>query len=127
MNPKKFKKGKHTYTDWGKGIKEVKKVSEVKKNVKKDMPIKIDEETALGQYANLGYITHSAEEFTLDFIYVPPGASDKVKAQVVSRVIVSPGHAKRLVMALSENVAKYESKHGVIKPGKAPEPKMGLN
>ena len=37
------------------------------------------------------------------------------KAQVKSRIILTPEHAKRLVAALNDNIAKYESVHGPIK------------
>jgi hypothetical protein len=123
---KKFKKGKHTYTDWGKGVKEVKKLSEEKK-VQKQVPIKLDEDIAMGKYANLGFIGHTQEEFTLDFIYAPPGPSGNIQPKVVSRIITSPGHAKRLLIALRENIEKYESKFGQISPAKALDKKIGFN
>lgn len=125
MSVKKYRKGKHTYTDWGKGVKEVKKLNENKDQ--KQIQIKLDEETAMGKYANLGFIAHSPEEFTLDFIYMPPGPPGTTQAKVVSRIITSPGHAKRLMMALGENIAKYEAKHGKIAPSKGPDTKIGFN
>ncbi|MEG2666520.1 MAG: DUF3467 domain-containing protein, partial [Bacteroidales bacterium] len=36
------------------------------------------------------------------------------KAQVKSRIILTPQHAKRLLRALSDNVRKYEEKFGEI-------------
>lgn len=36
------------------------------------------------------------------------------KAQVASRVIIAPEHAKRLLAALSENVMRYEQEFGKI-------------
>jgi len=139
---KKYKKGKHEYTDFAKGARRVKKISKVKKitevkkmNENKDqnpnqkqIPVKIDEETAMGKYANLCMIAHTPEEFTIDFMYMSPGPpSATPAAKVVSRIITSPGHAKRLQMALSENIAKYEMKHGVIAPSQMPNKKAGFN
>jgi hypothetical protein len=36
-------------------------------------------------------------------------------------IVISPGHMKRIIRALNDNVLKYESKFGEIK--EAPEPK----
>ena len=36
------------------------------------------------------------------------------KAQVVSRVILAPEHAKRLMLALQDNVMRYEKEYGQI-------------
>ena len=49
--------------------------------------------------------------FVLDFISILPGMA---KAQVKSRVIMSPEHAKRLLAALQDNVSKYENSFGKI-------------
>jgi len=81
--------------------------------------IKADEKELLGQYANLAMIHHTAEEFTLNFIYVFP---NMVQGKLVSSIIVSPGHAKRLLRALSENINRYESQFGPVR--EAPEPQV---
>jgi len=36
------------------------------------------------------------------------------KANVKSRIILTPEHAKRLMMALQENIMKFEALHGPI-------------
>jgi len=74
--------------------------------------IELDEEVAEGTYANLAVITHSSSEFVLDFIRMMPGMP---KAKVKSRMILTPEHAKRLMLAMKDNISKYESVHGVIK------------
>jgi hypothetical protein len=74
--------------------------------------IELDEQTAQGTYSNLALITHSPAEFIIDFIRIMPGIQ---KAKVKSRIILTPEHAKRLLMALKENVSKYESVHGPIR------------
>jgi uncharacterized protein (DUF1778 family) len=81
--------------------------------------IELSEEIAQGIYSNLAIITHSASEFVVDFIRMMPGIP---KAQVKSRIILTPEHAKRLLAALQDNVAKFESVHGTIKDimGSAP-------
>ena len=81
---------------------------------KKPQPINIElpEDQAFGVYANLAVITHSPVEFVVDFAQMAPGLE---KAQIRSRVILAPHHAKRLMRALNENVQRYEAQHGPIK------------
>ncbi len=74
--------------------------------------IELKEEIAQGTYSNLAVITHSSSEFVLDFVRIVPGIS---KAQVKSRIIITPEHAKRLLYALRENIDKFEQAHGPIK------------
>lgn len=76
------------------------------------LQIELKEEIAQGTYANLAIITHSSSEFVLDFIRVLPGLP---KAGVQSRVILAPEHAKRLLHALEENIAKYERVFGPVR------------
>lgn len=76
------------------------------------LQIELKEEVAQGTYANLAIITHSSSEFILDFVRVMPGVP---KAGVQSRIIVAPEHAKRLLQALEDNIAKYERAFGPIR------------
>lgn len=74
--------------------------------------IELSEEVSQGIYSNLAIITHSSSEFVLDFVRIMPGVP---KAKVKSRIVLTPEHAKRLLMALQDNIQKYESAHGPIK------------
>ena len=74
--------------------------------------IELKEEIAQGIYSNLAIISHSSSEFILDFVRIMPGIP---KAEVKSRIILTPEHAKRLLLALGENMSKYESTHGAVK------------
>jgi hypothetical protein len=76
-------------------------------------------EVAQGTYSNLAIITHSSSEFIVDFVRVMPGLN---KAGVQSRIVLVPEHAKRLMYALQENLAKYERTFGPIR---MPEGKGG--
>ncbi|MDR3350097.1 MAG: DUF3467 domain-containing protein [Prevotellaceae bacterium] len=78
----------------------------------KEINIELREEIAEGTYANFAVISHSQSEFILDFVCILPGMP---KAQVKSRVLLTPEHAKRLLGALQDNILKYESSHGKIK------------
>jgi len=82
------------------------------------LQIELDEATAQGVYCNLAMVNHTPTEFTLDFIYVQP---QQPKAKVRSRVITSPQHMKRLLLALQDNVTRYEGMFGVIDLAKLPE------
>ncbi|MCH5330514.1 MAG: DUF3467 domain-containing protein [Alistipes sp.] len=73
--------------------------------------IELDAETAQGQYSNLAIISHSTSEFVIDFAAVLPGVQ---KAKVRSRVILTPEHAKRLLLSLQDNVSRYETNVGKI-------------
>lgn len=73
--------------------------------------IELTEEVADGTYSNLAIINHSSSEFVVDFVRVMPGLP---KAKVKSRILLTPQHAKRLLRALGENIAKYEAVHGEI-------------
>jgi hypothetical protein len=91
--------------------------------------IKADEKEMLGQYSNLVMIHHNPEEFTLNYIYIFPNATQGApQGKLVSSLIVSPGHAKRLARALAENISRYESQYGAIKesPTPVPTPTVGL-
>ena len=74
--------------------------------------IELKEDIAQGMYSNLAIISHSSSEFVLDFIRIMPGIP---KAEVKSRIILTPEHAKRLLLALNENMGKYETVHGMVK------------
>lgn len=83
----------------------------------KRIEININQKTAQGQYANLQIVTHSPSEFILDFAQILPGLP---KAEVVSRLILAPQHAKALMKTLATNVARYEQNYGEIKEPQHP-------
>lgn len=74
--------------------------------------IELKEDIAEGVYANLAVIAHSSSEFVLDFVRMMPGVS---KAQVKSRIVMPPEHAKRLMFALQDNLRRYEAQFGEIR------------
>ncbi|MEA4985446.1 MAG: DUF3467 domain-containing protein [Paludibacter sp.] len=74
--------------------------------------IELTPEIAEGIYSNLAIISHSTSEFVIDFVRIMPGTP---KANVKSRIILTPEHAKRLLFALQENIGKFEGQHGKIK------------
>ena len=86
------------------------------------LKIELTPEVAEGIYANLAIITHSSAEVVLDFIRVLPGVP---KANVKSRIVLAPEHAKRLLFALQDNVMKYEKAFGPINLPGAEQPQGG--
>jgi hypothetical protein len=73
--------------------------------------VELKEEVGQGIYSNLAIITHSRSEFVVDFVRIMPGLP---KAEVKSRIILTPEHAKRLLLALKDNVSRFEASHGTI-------------
>ena len=87
----------------------------------KQIQIKAQDEELKGRYSNLMQITHTQEEFVLDFFMaVPP------QGALTARVVLSPGHLKRMLAALKDNLEKYEGKFGKIHQAEAPEAPMGF-
>lgn len=80
-------------------------------NKQHGIDLELDAEVAQGHYSNLAIISHSTSEFILDFAAMLPGLP---KAKVKSRIILTPEHAKRLLLSLQENVARYETNVGRI-------------
>ena len=73
--------------------------------------VELDPEVAKGHYSNLAIISHSTSEFIIDFASLLPGMP---KAAVNSRIILTPEHAKSLLLSLQDNVARYETNIGRI-------------
>ena len=82
---------------------------ENQKQAPRRLPIQADERVLGGTYSNTANIAHTREEFVCDFFFIMPPA-----AKLGARVIMAPGHAKRVLKALSDNIAKYEAKFGPI-------------
>ncbi len=90
---------------------------------RKEIPINLTPELQTGVYANNMFVTHNKEEFVMDFIFMDPQLGS-----VVSRVVSSPGHMKRILSALNENIKKYEMRFGKIEEAQAPKGKIiGFN
>jgi hypothetical protein len=88
----------------------------------KKIDIKVDEHVALGQYSNVAAVRHTKEEFIFDFAFVFP---DGPTGRLLSRLILSPAHAKRFMEALEANVSRYEGHFGPIVPSEPP-PTVGF-
>ena len=85
---------------------------------KKPVRVKMPEEVAKGSYANTMAVFHTREEFVLDFLNIIPPTG-----VATARIITSPGHIKRIIRALEENLKRYEDRHGSVQ--EAPPPYSG--
>ena len=85
----------------------------------KELKINIAPDKAQGVFANLALISHTPTEFVLDFAQLMPGMP---QANVVSRVVLTPDQAKKLLGALGNNISQYENKFGTITPVGGPMP-----
>ncbi|MFQ5445548.1 MAG: DUF3467 domain-containing protein [Saprospiraceae bacterium] len=89
------------------------------------LSIDLPENVAEGQYSNFAIISHNHSDFVVDFAMMLPNLP---KAKVKSRIILTPQHAKRLMMALADNIKKYEQQFGPIsEPETPPFPNMSFN
>lgn len=75
----------------------------------KQLTIKAEDKILRGVYANAMRVFHTKEEFVIDFfnLFPPQGTLN-------ARVIMNPGHLKRMLQVLDENVKKYEAQFGKI-------------
>ncbi len=91
-----------------------------------ELKIELIPEVAAGHYSNLAVISHSGNEFFIDYISIAPNMP---QAKVQSRIIMTPENAKNLLFALSENIKKYEATFGEITrkaPVNAPKNNGGI-
>ena len=87
-------------------------MSEDRKEIKVSFPPNLHG----GVYANNMMVAHTKEEFILDFLFVQPQRAREGRsiANLRSRVVTSPEHARRILRALQENVRRYEEAFGPI-------------
>jgi hypothetical protein len=75
----------------------------------RQVQINTGDEVSRGRYSNMMLVAHGLEEFIIDWVLQSPNGG-----HLVSRIIVTPGHMKRIVRALQENLEKYEENYGEI-------------
>ncbi len=92
------------------------------KTTKREVKVSFPENLRGGVYSNNMIITHTKEEFILDFMMIMPPVGS-----VTARVVTSPGHMKRMLSALMENLKKYESKFGKLAEAAEPPRPMGFH
>ncbi len=91
-------------------------------NTPQQLQITVDPKESKGVYSNYMEIKHTPEEFCLDFysLFAPIGS-------LSARIIISPGHLKRMISALTENLKVYEAQVRPINEAASPEkPTIGF-
>ena len=91
-------------------------MNQEKPQQKKEIKIKIADNEIKGAYANFMRVVHNKEEFVLDFANIVPPTGI-----ITARIITSPGHLKRIIKALENNLKLYEEKFGKIEEAEAPK------
>ncbi len=82
-------------------------------NNRKGVKLRVDiPQNLIPVFSDLAEITHNDQEFNFTFMHVIPRVNT---AKVKAIVTLTPIHAKRFLLALQENIKKYETKYGEIK------------
>lgn len=102
----KYKKGRRVYTHWDKKTEQVTVLPEVKKDEQPsvqapNIAVEVPQEHVPGKRANVFVVHNSGDDFVLDCALRQPGSE---KVRVVSRVVMSPKTAKRLMKTLEKNI-----------------------
>ena len=87
----------------------------------KPQEIKIMDNFAGGEYANAMQVSHNKEEFYLNFFNLTPPSG-----RVCAKIITNPGHLKRMIAALQDNLKKYESQFGQVQAAAGPGQEIGF-
>lgn len=82
-----------------------------------------DQVLASPNYANSMRVMHTKDEFTIDYINIHQSEGMGV---VTNRVKTTPGHMKRIIAALQENLKRYESNFGKIEEAETPVDEIGF-
>jgi hypothetical protein len=83
---------------------------EQKQSGQAQIQIVTGDEMSRGRYSNNMMVTHSPEEFIIDWLLNSPGGT-----HLVARIIISPGHLKRVIGALTDNLRIFEQQHGTAR------------
>jgi len=83
--------------------------------------IKISDNIPGPEYANAMQASHNRDEFQMMFLSIMPPSG-----KVSSKIITSPGHFKRMVKAMQDNIKMYEEKFGEIKEAESMSKEIGF-
>ncbi|MEI6627018.1 MAG: DUF3467 domain-containing protein [bacterium] len=91
------------------------------KAVPTQQQIEIKDMFAGAEYANGMQIGHNKEEFLLTFINLAGG-----NGRVCGKIITTPAHVKRMILAMQDNLKQYEATFGKVEQAEAPKEQMGF-
>ncbi len=95
--------------------------NQAQQNAGGPMEIKIQDNFAGGEYANAMQVSHNKEEFLIHFMNIIPPSG-----RVCGKIITSPGHLKRMILALQENLERYEATFGKVSAAESPKTEIGF-
>ena len=87
-------------------------MDESKRGKQAGFAIKADDDVAKGRFTNLAQVGTTQDAFVLDFAFVQGS-----NGWLLSRLLLSPQHAKRFYKVLGETIARHEAQFGTIEPG----------
>ncbi len=90
-------------------------MTEEKNQAQAKREIKIADNIPGAEYANAMQVNHNKDEFQLMFLNILG-----LSGRVTGKIITSPGHYKRMLAALEDNLKKYEERFGEIKEAVGP-------
>ncbi len=83
--------------------------------------IKIADNIPGAEYANAMQVNHNKDEFQMMFLNLMG-----VSGRVTGKIITSPGHYKRMIAAMAENLKKYEEQFGEVKEAAGLDKEIGF-
>lgn len=84
--------------------------------------IRANDDKLKGDYSNVMRVSHTRDEFVIDFINIVPPTG-----VLTSRVIVSPRHFKRILKTMSDNLKIYEEHFSKIEESEEPSNRFGFH
>jgi len=89
-----------------------------KQPAKQPQEIKIADNIPGAEYANAMQINHNKDEIQMMFLNIMG-----MSGRITGKIITSPGHFKRMIAAMTDNLKKYEEIFGEVKEAVGPENK----
>jgi len=83
--------------------------------------IKIADNIPGAEYANAMQINHNKDEMQMMFLNIMG-----LTGRVTGKIITSPGHFKRMIVAMEDNLKKYEERFGQVKEAERPDKEIGF-
>jgi hypothetical protein len=87
----------------------------------KPREIKVADNIPGAEYANAMQVNHNKDEFQMIFLNIL-GFSGRV----TGKIITSPGHFKRIIAAMEDNLKKYEDRFGKVKEAESLDKEIGF-
>lgn len=87
----------------------------------KPKEIKVADNIPGAEYANAMQVNHNKDEFQMMFLNILG-----LSGRVTGKIITSPGHFKRMIAAMEDNLKKYEERFGKVEEAKGLDKEIGF-